>query len=1186
MQDGSPKLLDLNIPADTYKKMSTDKNVKLLDLNIPPDKYKASLNQQNPAVSTGDTLGKNKFTPPNPQTTNNQPKKQSSELMDILSQPGQKLDKAIGEFKQAFTGSNVGKGVGNYLSGVVDIGNAGLSTIGSLFGVADYGLRQLPGGEGVSNVINTPFNAVGQGVQAGENALDKLGQGLPQNVKNLGLPQKQADQLSQSMSGLNQGLAQLLLAHGLDAGYKGLMPEKYSPMVDIKSKPQGAYQEPKAQVGPEGTGVEKLTDLQPEINLNAEVDNKSDLAEKNNVVETSKENQPAPNELPKEEAPIPETPKVETPEEAPIQQTENKSQENLFGDNGQVLASRLPYINEFVNNSLSPIVKDLIKGGKNTIKGFVNLVAPTFGVDREARMIVDKTLGDQNKAATILDRASSEWENMLGKMNQHDQVAFIDRYKRGLPQQNEHLQLIADYIKGVDKTVYDELQKHNPSINWKENHLRVMWKKIPGAETEQGGFKGLFRRPLQGTKGMFKHSTLEDMSEGIQKGGIPYSYNPLTNFKASYADAYKFITANRMWDAAKDLGLRVFVRHGKDIPDGFVKLNDGIAKVYFKSKIDKVMTSPGEWYVDEGFGRLLNNHLSTDLIRTSDFGKGMMWIKNAYTATELSFSPYHFSFVSIASMAHQLGLGYQKILSSSLFVGDFGRVGQGIKDVLTSPAAPKIDYNIGRDALRLLTEDGFKNSEAGKSLLKQFPEAGHLIDLGFENGLTAKLQDEYKNKSVNAFKQAWNNQDPMGAMLFHALPSLNQIVMAPLFDHFIPNIKWGAFLKGLSDDLVTHAEDLKSGKITESQLASKNVTHVEDIFGEKNFDRFYWNRTFKSALQLLFRSVTWKQGTLHLFASAPFEQGKEFYDAAKEGRAPRLNRNLAFVLGLATIHTAMANAIQLAFGQGPTTSFKDLVAPKINKDGSRIQIMDYFKDAMSFAKNQVNYLTSSTSGEIGKLMELWQNKDFYGYEVYDPNAPISMETWQAALHMAPLPFGVQQYLKTSGKPIEERASGLLGFNKAPKYITNTSAQNDIDELYDKRFGGGTKPYSQREIDQAKTDLRNLKKQNSPQFEDKLNDYVNKGLIDLKSNFVKELDKNSDVPQDVKMFQRLPAVDQGGVLKDHPEDIQKYLPYAQTDLFKNNPEFLDQLKPIMENLPAKQRVSLQRRIYKKIGRVIE
>ncbi len=988
MQDGSPKLLDLNIPPDTYKKMSTDKNVKLLDLNIPPDKYKASLNQQNPAVSTGDTLGKNKFTPPNPQTTNNQPKKQSSELMDILSQPGQKLDKAIGEFKQAFTGSNVGKGVGNYLSGVVDIGNAGLSTIGSLFGVADYGLRQLPGGEGVSNVINTPFNAVGQGVQAGENALDKLGQGLPQNVKNLGLPQKQADQLSQSMSGLNQGLAQLLLAHGLDAGYKGLMPEKYSPMVDIKSKPQGAYQEPKAQVGPEGTGVEKLTDLQPEINLNAEVDNKSDLAEKNNVVETSKENQPAPNELPKEEAPIPETPKVETPEEAPIQQTENKSQENLFGDNGQVLASRLPYINEFVNNSLSPIVKDLIKGGKNTIKGFVNLVAPTFGVDREARMIVDKTLGDQNKAATILDRASSEWENMLGKMNQHDQVAFIDRYKRGLPQQNEHLQLIADYIKGVDKTVYDELQKHNPSINWKENHLRVMWKKIPGAETEQGGFKGLFRRPLQGTKGMFKHSTLEDMSEGIQKGGIPYSYNPLTNFKASYADAYKFITANRMWDAAKDLGLRVFVRHGKDIPDGFVKLNDGIAKVYFKSKIDKVMTSPGEWYVDEGFGRLLNNHLSTDLIRTSDFGKGMMWIKNAYTATELSFSPYHFSFVSIASMAHQLGLGYQKILSSSLFVGDFGRVGQGIKDVLTSPAAPKIDYNIGRDALRLLTEDGFKNSEAGKSLLKQFPEAGHLIDLGFENGLTAKLQDEYKNKSVNAFKQAWNNQDPMGAMLFHALPSLNQIVMAPLFDHFIPNIKWGAFLKGLSDDLVTHAEDLKSGKITESQLASKNVTHVEDIFGEKNFDRFYWNRTFKSALQLLFRSVTWKQGTLHLFASAPFEQGKEFYDAAKEGRAPRLNRNLAFVLGLATIHTAMANAIQLAFGQGPTTSFKDLVAPKINKDGSRIQIMDYFKDAMSFAKNQVNYLTSSTSGEIGKLMELWQNKDFYGYEVYDPNAPI------------------------------------------------------------------------------------------------------------------------------------------------------------------------------------------------------
>ncbi|MHB8483272.1 MAG: hypothetical protein ACYDBV_11165, partial [Nitrospiria bacterium] len=222
--------------------------------------------------------------------------KANEELGNILSQPGQNLNKALGEFGQAIQGKGgVGGVVGNALTGISDLANAGLSTVGSGFGAADWLLRQLPGGQGASNILNAPFNLVGKAVQAGQEGLDKLTQGLPQGVKNLGLPQEQANKLSQSLSGVNQGLAQLLLAHGMDAGYKKIMPEKFSPQVDIKSIPQGHYQEPAVPPGPKQ--LKQPTDFYTNdvgVTSKAPIDEKSLRTEKSqlqNEIKTLKSKQ-------------------------------------------------------------------------------------------------------------------------------------------------------------------------------------------------------------------------------------------------------------------------------------------------------------------------------------------------------------------------------------------------------------------------------------------------------------------------------------------------------------------------------------------------------------------------------------------------------------------------------------------------------------------------------------------------------------------------------------------------------------------------------------------------------------------------------------------------------------------------------------------------------------------------------
>lgn len=809
-----------------------------------------------------------------------------------------------------------------------------------------------------------------------------------------------------------------------------------------------------------------------------------------------------------------------------------------------------PGLDKFITEDVKPAVRGAGEGFMKFLQEAKHLISPKAGASTKSLDLVFKMKGARDKAEAMLDLVTQKIEKSFDKMSEKDQIAFIDRVKRGEAQPTKELQAVADFIRSVDDETYREVQKYKPAAAWKENHYRVLWKVVPGSP-ETKGFKGLFRRPLQGSKGFLKHATLIDMSEGLAKGGIPYSYNPITMFKNAYADEMHFITAQRMWEAFKDNGLAKFVKTGGQRPDGFVRLNDTIAKVYFKADTEgggNVLAQGGEWFVEENIGRVLNNFLSADKIRASALGRGMMAIKNATTAVELSLSAFHFTFETIEAASSKMALGIRESYNIGLLQKNPAIFFKGLKDIVTSFTSPKSTFTAGRRFLSMMRDaEGFKASPAGQKFLKQFPSAQDYIDDFFTGGGKLKMAKDYEINMQKAFMQNLASGNYIGATL-RAVPAALKVMMTPLFDIYIPGLKMGMFMQEFPLRLQEKTNDLASGKVTRAQLARETVDFIENRLGEMNFDNLMWNRTFKTGLQFFFRSVTWKLGNIRAFGNnALLEQAKELQAAWREGRPPQISTGMAWVFSLA-IYTALIStiAMKLLTGKYPT-QLKDLVYPQSdpNDPTKRLSVPTYMRDGFSAANSPINYVLSSTSGEIGRMIDVWENKDFYGTEIYNQADPFYSKALAAALHLTPIPFSISSMVQPG--PKTQKAIGFFGFTQAPAYITKDPLQQKISALYQTRFGGGTQTQQATDAAKAKTAIRNAYYAgDDTQANSLLQNAIKKGYITEKG--AKTFVGDSDQPGDVRAFGRFDAPDQDMLLRDMTVDqLERYAWEAKPDV---------------------------------------
>lgn len=705
--------------------------------------------------------------------------------------------------------------------------------------------------------------------------------------------------------------------------------------------------------------------------------------------------------------------------------------------------------NKFIQHDIAPIGR----GAVDTVRSVVRLLSPKTGVKREAADLLMGMKGQRDKAEFIVTEQGRAARKMFDKLPTAENVAFMDRIKQGQTQPTPEMQTIADTYRPLEDDLNSEVRKFKLSATYLENHFRVFWKVVPGAQSANG-FAGLFKRPLQGSKGFLKQHTLNTVSEGIARGGVPVSYNPQTLFEMNYADTMKFITAQRMWQGLKDAGLAKFVKTGRSIPDGFTRLSDPLVKVYFPT--DAGLVNTGEWFVDEGAGRLLNNHLSRNYITEAAAGKGAMTIKNQMTQMELGFSLFHAAFVSSEAASSTLGLGMRRFVNLGILRGSPKEMLKGVGEIAKAPYAyfPSINvpistYATGAKAFRYLVDKtDFLNTTHGRSFIKAFPEADTMLDDLFTGGGKLRMWEGYRTNTTESFKKAINDGNYPGALL-RSLPALNETVIKPLFDVFIPRMKVGQFLQEYSLALQEKAPQLASGELTRPELARKTWNFVEDRFGEMNFDNLFWDNTFKSAMQLMWRSTTWKLGNLRATLGAIPEQGKEFRAAYKGSRAPQLEPKMAWLAGQSIVTALLGTVIMKMFtGKYPQT-LTDLAFPQVdpNDPKRRLSVPTYVRDTVSLKHDPSSYVAGAASAEFSRAMESWKNRDFSGQQVYDPHDPAYWKAADTVKHFFPVPFSVSNYRKAvqEGRPTREQAAGFFGFMKAPAWLGKSQWELDVDE---------------------------------------------------------------------------------------------------------------------------------------------
>ncbi len=198
-----------------------------------------------------------------------------------------------------------------------------------------------------------------------------------------------------------------------------------------------------------------------------------------------------------------------------------------------------------------------------------------------------------------------------------------------------------------------------------------------------------------------------------------------------------------------------------------------------------------------------------------------MWLKNMGTAIELGMSPFHAVFESIEAMSSMLSLGMQRAYNQGLRQAKPEQLLQGIKEIISSPAAP---ITLARDGAALpayieararlgkigLTEYGhviagnqphgvlealeqFREVRKEKSiqrLLKRYPDIDQLIDDMFQGGLVVGQHRDYQVKRLGkTMTEAWHSGNKLGAV-WRSIPTIGQGVMYPLFNIYIPNLKY------------------------------------------------------------------------------------------------------------------------------------------------------------------------------------------------------------------------------------------------------------------------------------------------------------------------------------------------------------------------------------------------------------
>lgn len=757
------------------------------------------------------------------------------------------------------------------------------------------------------------------------------------------------------------------------------------------------------------------------------------------------------------------------------------------------------YIQKAVPATWQEITKAVGASGKSAKKigyEFMAAFSPSSLADEDAKDIMGKATGEPKLRIFQASQLLRGVQKMFEGMTPEKQVEFVDRWQTGRKQPSTDLQNAQDLMQSIlDEQRQREIEAVNLGrsedkqieLTEKANYFPNRYKKGPNNElipTEQEQIIRLFsRRPFEGSKSFLKQQKYT-LKEAVAKGAEPLG-TPVDILMQRLQEGAKFVAAKTAWHDFKEFGLASFLKNGKKIREDYVRVDDRSSQVFRRivsEDGDQAFTKTGEWTVQRDAGRLLNNYLSTDHIRGTEVGTALVNLKNLSTELKLALSPFHFGYITVETFASALNTGIDKFYNQGVRNLSPEKMASGLEDIGRAILAPYTAVKVGGEMLRYArTPDEFLASPEGQRFARLYPDFPRLQQLLFHGGLRWGMADTFKSSWGDGFLEAMKAGE-LGKGLLKAAPWISHQVMKPLFEHYIPRAKWVFAAQMLTQKLAQYSQAIASGAMTEEQVAREVAATTDNRFGEFNWDSLYLNNTLRTAMQLSFRSATWKIGSWRGLARAgkesftskafddrifeKIEEQEGVWDWARDKarRLPQLGMNTGWILSMGVTvavvgsvlckllshrwpwEWAMDDANGLpAWGSAaleamhPRTGARDDHGQPI-----RISFPTGLKDYEHGFSEPGRYLKGSMSDVASNFWDTLDNRDAFGNYVYNPEDPFTKEFMQGLRYNLKgdfVPMSASNYGRQFGAqdvPSKlERATGMIG--GAPKRLDESPA---------------------------------------------------------------------------------------------------------------------------------------------------
>ncbi len=543
--------------------------------------------------------------------------------------------------------------------------------------------------------------------------------------------------------------------------------------------------------------------------------------------------------------------------------------------------------------------------------------------------------------------------------------------------------------------------------------------------------------------------------------------------------------------------------------------------------------------------------------------RNLMRIKGIFVPIKLSLSGFHLVHITFIATSDSRKLIYKKILKSNMNgISAMKELGKSTSFVSQGEAIKK--YGIGTVGTK-----GLWQADVSRwwdtPMDKLEPYQRQTIQYIIDGGGTPKVSEEFAIRAKDSFINAINEENYIGATI-RGIPKLIEGYQKPIFESYIPALKVASYIQSV-DELLKRKPELATDDVQRRIEFHELWKSVDNRFGQMNYKTLFWNPMVKQWAQVAFLSLGWNLGFVREFGGGSIELAKligkgSIRRATKEDLTDKILFSLDYILQAVIIGGLMTYAMT---GDRPR-AVQDFFFPRTggtNPDGSPARVntsfytREYFSALNHYRKQgtvggSTALVENKLNPVLSTLSDIYNNKDYYGYQIRDTNSPIMVQSAQFLDYMmknALAPISLAGAIRASS--VDGKKGVFLsfaGFNPAPKYIAESQMESKIYSILDRRTGG-VKPLDSKIKSDSKSNIRRLYLSGKiKEANVALDNAIKAGYISPrgKRSFIRTL----DIPSDVRAFGALSQFtsDQRHLLSNMTEkELERYAGHASLKL---------------------------------------